>query len=75
LDDQCTCPACRNYTRAYLHHLFRAGEMLGAMLLSWHNIQYYEDLMKQIRQAIEQGNFSEFAKEFFDKNQTLKRPL
>lgn len=75
LDKECSCPACQNYTRAYLHHLFKAGEMLGAMLLSWHNIQYYEDLMKQIRLSIEQGNFSEFAKEFFEKNQTLKRPL
>ena len=75
LDKECSCPACQNYTRAYLHHLFKAGEMLGAMLLSWHNIQYYEDLMKQIRLSIEQGNFTEFAKEFFDKNQTLKRPL
>ena len=75
LDKECSCPACQNYTRAYLHHLFKAGEMLGAMLLSWHNIQYYEDLMKQIRLSIERGNFSEFAKEFFEKNQTLKRPL
>ena len=75
LDTECSCPACRNYSRAYLHHLFQAGEMLGAMLLSWHNIQFYEDLMKKIRTAIEEGRFEQFANEFFDKNQKLKRPL
>jgi len=75
LDAQCSCPACRNYTRAYLHHLFRTGEILGAMLLSWHNIQFYQDLMKQIRLHIEQGTFSDFAQAFFEKNATLKRPL
>ena len=75
LDSQCSCPACTHYSRAYLHHLFRAGEMLGAMLLSWHNIQYYEDLMKDIRAAIEAGHFTDFANAFFEKNATLKRPL
>ncbi len=75
LDPECSCPACTHYSRAYLHHLFRAGEMLGAMLLSWHNIQYYEDLMKSIRAAIENKKFADFANEFFEKNKTLKRPL
>ncbi len=75
LDKQCTCPACTHYSRAYLHHLFKAGEMLGAMLLSWHNIQYYEDLMKDIRAALEQGSYADFANDFFEKNKTLKRPL
>ena len=52
LDALCSCPACKNYTRGYIHHLFRAGEILGSMLLTWHNIQFYQDLMKQIRQSM-----------------------
>jgi len=75
LDEQCSCPACTKYSRAYLHHLFRAGEILGAMLLTWHNIQYYQDLMKDIRASLECGSFEDFANAFFDKNKTLKRPL
>ncbi len=75
LDKECSCPACTNYSRAYLHHLFRAGEMLGAMLLTWHNIQYYEDLMKMIRLSLDEGRFEDFANSFFEKNKTLKRPL
>ena len=75
LDAECSCPACRHYTRAYLHHLFRTGEILGAMLLSWHNIQFYQDLMKQIRSHIEEGTFSAFADAFFEKNSKLKRPM
>ena len=45
LDPNCGCPACRSYSRAYLHHLIKAGEMLGPMLLTWHNLNYYQDLM------------------------------
>ena len=62
LDDQCRCPACRNYTKAYLHHLFRAQEILGAMLLTWHNLTYYQDLMRSIRQAIREDRLAEFAR-------------
>ncbi len=61
LDDRCSCPACRNYSRAYLHHLFRAGEMLGPMLLTWHNLQHYQDLMHGIRTAIEADRYDGFA--------------
>ena len=61
LDEACSCPACRNYSRAYLHHLFKAGEMLGPMLLTWHNIQYYQDLMAELRVAILAGHFEETA--------------
>ncbi len=75
LDKNCSCPLCQNYTRGYLHHLFAAGEMLGPILLTRHNIQFYQDLMKTIRQHIRQGTFSEFYKSFFEKNKTLKRPL
>ena len=64
LDDACACPACMQYSRAYLAHLVRAKEILGAMLLSWHNIQYYQDLMAEMRSAIEAGTFSEFIDDF-----------
>ncbi|HAW34004.1 MAG TPA: tRNA guanosine(34) transglycosylase Tgt [Alphaproteobacteria bacterium] len=62
LDARCRCPACRNYTKAYLHHLFRAQEILGAMLLTWHNLTYYQDLMRGIRQAIREDRLEEFAR-------------
>jgi len=52
LDAACGCPACRRHSRAYLHHLFRAEEILGPMLLTWHNVQYYQDLMRGLRGAI-----------------------
>jgi queuine tRNA-ribosyltransferase len=52
LDPNCNCPACCNHTRGYLHHLFKAEEMLGSMLLSWHNVQHYQDLMLGLRRAI-----------------------
>ena len=59
LDPDCPCPACRDYSRAYLHHLTRAGEILGAMLLTWHNLHYYQRLMAEARGAIEAGRFAE----------------
>jgi queuine tRNA-ribosyltransferase len=52
LDPHCGCPLCTRHVRAYLHHLFRAEEMLGPMLLTWHNIQYYQDLTRDLRAAI-----------------------
>jgi len=52
LDGACRCPACTRHSRAYLHHLFKAEEMLGPMLLTWHNVQYYQDLMRGLRVAI-----------------------
>ena len=61
LDPDCSCPACARHARAYLHHLFKAGEMLGPMLLTWHNIQYYQDLMRDLRGAILAGTFEETA--------------
>ncbi len=61
LDERSTCPAARDYSRAYLHHLFRAGEYLASMLLSWANLHYYQDLMAGMRAAIAQGRFAKFA--------------
>ena len=58
LDPDCTCPACRSHSRAYLHHLFKANEMLGPMLLTWHNIQYYQDLMAELRAGILAGDLA-----------------
>lgn len=49
LDNECACPACRDYTKAYLHHLVKSGEILGAMLMTWHNLQYYQDLVRGLR--------------------------
>ncbi len=70
LDEKCACYACQNHSRAYLHHLDKAGEILAAMLLSEHNIFYYQDLMRDIRGAIEAGKFEEFAKKFEPKFET-----
>jgi queuine tRNA-ribosyltransferase len=61
LDPESSCPAARDYSRAYLHHLAKNGEMLGAMLLSWANIAYYQELMDGMQRAIEAGRFAEFA--------------
>ena len=57
----CPCPGCARHSRAYLHHLFRAGEMLGPMLLTWHNLQYYQGLMRSLREAIVVGQLAAHA--------------
>jgi queuine tRNA-ribosyltransferase len=64
LDDSVPCPASREYSRAYLHHLVRSGEILGSMLLSWHNVAYYQHLMAGMRQAIVASAFAAFAEGF-----------
>jgi len=64
LDETCGCYACRNFSRAYLHHLHRTGEILGARLNTIHNLHYYLDLMKNIRVALDVGQFSVFVKQF-----------
>jgi queuine tRNA-ribosyltransferase len=64
LDEHCACPACRGYSRAYLHHVFRAQEMISGMLLTWHNLQYYQDLMAGMRGAIAAGQFAEWEATF-----------
>ncbi len=63
LDEESSCPAARDYSRAYLHHLVRANESLGGMLLTWNNLAYYQDLMAGIRKAIEEGRFADFMAE------------
>lgn len=64
LDEHCRCPACRNYSRAYLHHLVRSDEILGAMLMTQHNLTYYQDLMIGMRAAIAEGRLQAFAADF-----------
>jgi queuine tRNA-ribosyltransferase len=61
LDRDCACPACTGFSRAYLHHLAKSGEILGSMLLTAHNLRYYADLMKMMRAAIASGTLAEFA--------------
>ncbi|MDF1686913.1 MAG: tRNA guanosine(34) transglycosylase Tgt [Parvibaculaceae bacterium] len=64
IDPNGPCEASRDYSRAYLHHLMKSGEILGLMLLSWHNIAYYESLMAQMRDAISEGRFGAFYRQF-----------
>jgi queuine tRNA-ribosyltransferase len=64
LDETCSCYACKNFSRAYLHHLHRTGEILGARLNTIHNLHYYLDLMRQIRLALDEERFSDFIVEF-----------
>jgi queuine tRNA-ribosyltransferase len=60
LEPGCACPACRQFSRAYLHHLVKADEILGAMLLTWHNLYFYQALMAEVRAAIETGRFADW---------------
>ena len=64
LDADCTCPACTGYSRAYLHHVFRAGEMISGMLLTWHNLHYFQELMAGLRSAIAEGRLDAFVADF-----------
>ena len=64
LDERCTCPTCASYSRAYLHHLQKAGEILGAMLVTEHNLAFYQQLMAGMRSAIAEGRFAAFAARF-----------
>jgi queuine tRNA-ribosyltransferase len=66
LDEACACPACRNHGRAYLNHLVQAKEILASMLLTWHNLHYYQDLMAAMRRAIAEATFAAFAAAFTD---------
>jgi queuine tRNA-ribosyltransferase len=61
LNPDCACPLCTRHPRAYLHHLFRCEEMLGPMLLTWHNVQYYQDFMHGLRDAIVRGTLEAHA--------------
>jgi len=64
LDPACRCPACTGYSRAYLHHLTKSGEILGAILLTTHNLHYYQDLMSDLRDAIGRNTLAAFATAF-----------
>ena len=70
LEAECDCPLCRNYSRAYIHHLQKCNEILAVMLLSWHNIRYYQRLMQGLRTAMEQGNLKNFVEDFYAKQQS-----
>jgi queuine tRNA-ribosyltransferase len=62
LDPDCRCPACQNYSRAYLHHVVKSGEIIASMLLTWHNLVYYQDLMAGLRQAIATQSLQSFGR-------------
>ena len=64
LDEACTCPACRNYSRAYLHHVFKSQEIISSMLMTWHNLHYYQELMAGMRAAIAAQTFASFEADF-----------
>ena len=68
IEEGCTCYTCRNYSRAYLRHLFKAKEILASRLATWHNIHALHELMRRIRLAIEEDRFMEFREEFFEAN-------
>jgi queuine tRNA-ribosyltransferase len=70
LDPGCACPACTQFSRAYLHHLTKAKEMLGATLLTWHNLQYYQHLMAGLRDAIAKGSLAAFVARFYAAQET-----
>ena len=64
LDPNCACPCCRQFSRAYLHHTVKAGEIIAAMLLTWHNLQFYQDLMAALRDAVAQDVLDDFVAQF-----------
>jgi len=67
IDDECDCYVCRNFTRAYIRHLFKAGEMLGMRLATWHNLRFLLRLMENVREAIRNDSLADFRNEFFRK--------
>jgi queuine tRNA-ribosyltransferase len=64
LDAECACPTCQGYSRAYLHHVFKAGEIISSMLLTWHNLHYYQELMGGLRDAVSTGTLAAFIEDF-----------
>ena len=71
LDERCACYTCRNYTRAYLYHLDKTKEILGARLNTLHNLHYYQELMRDLRLAIEQSRFHAKARELLEERTRL----
>ena len=74
LDPECTCPTCTTYSRAYVHHLVRSGEILGAMLMTEHNLSFYQRLMQGMRDAIREGRFAAHATAFLDRYRQGRQP-
>lgn len=66
LDEECSCPVCANFSRSYIHHLFKAGEQLGGRLAVMHNLYFYNTLLEKIRRALDNGNFAEFRQKYSD---------
>ena len=66
VDPSCACPVCATWSRAYLHHLIRSGEILGAMLMTEHNLNFYQRLMADLRDAIKEARLTNFANSFRD---------
>jgi queuine tRNA-ribosyltransferase len=75
LDEHCDCYTCKNYSKAYLHHLDRCNEILGARLNTIHNLRYYQRLMESIRTAIDEDRFDEFVEEFYARRNREVPPL
>jgi queuine tRNA-ribosyltransferase len=73
LDATCRCPACRQFSRAYLHHVVKSGEIIAAMLLTWHNLTFYQELMRGVREAIVVGTLKEYSTGFFTRYGAEKR--
>ena len=67
IDPKCDCPVCRRYSRAYLHHLFKAEEILALRLSVMHNLYFYNKLMERIREALDEGRFAAFRAEYSEK--------
>ena len=66
IDPNCNCPTCRNFSRSYVRHLFKAGEMLGMRLAVMHNLYFYNNLMQEIRDALDEGKFEAYRREKID---------
>ena len=67
IDPECDCPACRRYSKAYIRHLLKSGEMLGMRLCVIHNLYFYNKLMEKIRESLDEGKFSQFRSEYSEK--------
>lgn len=70
IDEECQCPTCRNYSRAYVRHLLKAGEMLGMRLAVMHNLYFYNNLMTEIRENIDNNSFEDYKNEYVDRLDT-----
>jgi len=75
LDSGCPCPACRQFSRAYLHHAVKSGEIIAAMLLTWHNLTHYQRLMESLRQAIAQSRLSAWIKDYSGSSRSYEEPV